>query len=312
MMQYMKIFNHLDLDGRLLQLLMVVVETGSVTRAAERLDVTQSAVSHMLDKLRAITGDPLFVKSGRGIVATEHAETLALQARDLLSAMQDLAQSGSFDPAAWNTVITIAANDLQRDLLLPSLMERLRQRAPGLRLHVIPSGIPHLDMLRNEHCQVILSPRPPDGSDIVQKRLFEDHYRVFFDARVRSAPRTRAQYLQARHVTVVYEPRRPLDLDQWMEQQGVQRAFQVTVPGFAGVAPFILGTDLVTTAPSYLAQHLFHALSSAKVPLACPPLPMYMVWHLRHQHNPAHSWLRQEIEAVARQVLARPDRLTAK
>ena len=78
------------------------------------------------------------------------------------------------------------------------------------------------------------------------------------------------------------------------------------VPGYAGVAPFIRGTPLITTAPSYLAQHLFQGLSSAKVPLTCPPLPMYMVWHLRHQHNPAHSWLRQEIEAVARQVLARP------
>ena len=303
MMQYMKKMNHLDIDGWLLQLLLVVLETGSVTRAAERLGVTQSAVSHMLDRLRAITGDPLFVKSGRGIVATEHAEALALQARELLSAMQNLAQSGHFDPRSWHSVITIAANDLQRDLLLPSLMQRLRQRAPGLRLHVIPSGIPHPEMLRNEHCQIILSPRPPDGSDIVQKRLLEDHYRVFFDASVRQAPTSRAAYLEARHVTVVYEPRRPLDLDQWLEQQGVQREFLVTVPGYAGIASFVQGSDLITTAPSLLAQHLFRALASAPVPLACPPLPMYMIWHLRHQHNPAHRWLRQEIEAVTAQVL---------
>jgi DNA-binding transcriptional LysR family regulator len=66
-------FDWSDLDARLLQLLVAVVEVGSITGAAQRLGVTQSAVSHLLDKLRAITGDPLFVKSGRGIVATAHA-----------------------------------------------------------------------------------------------------------------------------------------------------------------------------------------------------------------------------------------------
>ena len=70
-------FDWSDLDARLLQLLVAVVEVGSITGAAQRLGVTQSAVSHLLDKLRAITGDPLFVKSGRGIVATARAEALA-------------------------------------------------------------------------------------------------------------------------------------------------------------------------------------------------------------------------------------------
>jgi len=75
----------LDLDGHLLQLLLAVVEAGSVTGAAQRLGVTQSAVSHLLDKLRTITGDPLFVKSGRGIVATARAEELAAQARGIIA-----------------------------------------------------------------------------------------------------------------------------------------------------------------------------------------------------------------------------------
>ena len=290
--------NHLDIDGHLLRLLLAVVETGSVTRAAERLGVTQSAVSHMLDKLRAISHDPLFVKSGRGIVATGHAQQLADRARELLTALEDFAQSGHFDPAHWNTTITIAANDMQRDLLLPALVAQLRQQAPGLRLRVIPSDIPSLEMLRQEHCQLVLSPRPPDGTDIVQKRLFEDHYRVYFDAGVRNAPTSRAQYLAAGHVTVVYQPQRSLDIDQWLLAKGIQRDFQVCVPGFAGVPPFIAGTDLLATAPAGLAEQLFRGLTSAKVPVACPRLPMYMVWHLRHQHHPAHCWLRQTLESV--------------
>ena len=74
-------FDHLDLDGHLLSALVAVVQEGSVTRAAQHLGVTQSAVSHLLDRLREITGDPLFVKSGRGIVATARAEALAGPAR---------------------------------------------------------------------------------------------------------------------------------------------------------------------------------------------------------------------------------------
>jgi DNA-binding transcriptional LysR family regulator len=117
-------FDWSDLDVRLLKLLVAVVEVGSITGAAQRLGVTQSAVSHLLDKLRAITGDPLFVKSGRGIVATARAEALAAQARELLGALERFARSGEFDPARWNATFTIAANDFQRDLLLPALMAR--------------------------------------------------------------------------------------------------------------------------------------------------------------------------------------------
>lgn len=306
MMKPMRKFDHLDLDGRLLQVLMAVVDSGSVTAAAARLGVTQSAVSHLLDKLRAITQDPLFVKSGRGIVATARAEKLAEQARELLAALHGFAQSDGFDPAQWRAGITIAANDFQRDLLLPALMARLRQSAPHVSLHVIPSDVPSLEMLRKEHCQLVISPRPPDGTDVLQKRLFEDQYRVFYDPRMRQAPATRAQYLAARHVTVVYEPRRALDLDQWLAAKGITRQFAVTVPGFAGVAPFVLGTTLLATAPGLLARQQLRALASAKVPVACPRMPMYLVWHLRHQHSPAHSWLRQQMQAVAADVLAEP------
>ena len=99
----MRKFDWSDLDARLLQLLVAVVEAGSITGAAQRLGVTQSAVSHLLDKLRGITGDPLFVKSGRGIVATARAEALGAQARELLGALERFARSGEFDPARWKT-----------------------------------------------------------------------------------------------------------------------------------------------------------------------------------------------------------------
>jgi DNA-binding transcriptional LysR family regulator len=301
-------FDWSDLDARLLRLLLTVVETGSITLAAQRLGVTQSAVSHLLDKLRGITGDPLFVKRGRGIAATARAEALALEARRLLEELERFARSGSFSPAGWRTTLTIAANDFQRDLLLPALVARLREHAPGVALRVIPSGIPSLAMLRDGQCQLAISPRPPEGSDILQKRLFEDRYRVFYDPATRGAPTSKAEYLAADHVTVVYEPQRALDLDQHLAAKGVHRRITVMVPGFAGVPPFLRGSHLLATVPGLLRQtHLMQGLASAKVPVPCPGMPVYLIWHLRHQQDPAHQWLRAQIEAVARPLRdARP------
>ena len=296
-------FDHSDLDGRALQLLLAVVEEGSITRAAVRLGVTQSAVSHSLDKLRLIVDDPLFVKSGRGIVATARAEALAIHARLLLDDLRRFVTKDRFEPARFKGAFTIAANDFQRDLLLPGLMARLRQDAPQLNLRVVPSGIPGAEMLREEHCQLVISPRPPEASDIMQKRLFEDQYRVFYDPDTRAAPRDAVDYLESEHVTVVYEPRRSLDIDQILHERGLQRRMAVQVPGFAGIGPFLRGSPWLATLPGLLGRGMLREFASAVVPVACPPMPMYMIWHLRNQHDPAHQWLRAQVESVTEQVL---------
>ena len=305
MMILMKEFDWLDLDARLLRLLVTVVDTGSVTAAAQRLGVTQSAVSHLLDKLRSITGDALFTKSGRGIVATARALTLAERARELLGDLARFAEHEHFDPGRWQTTFTIAANDFQRDVLLPALMQRLREQAPGLTLRVIASDVPSPEMLRQQQCQLIISPRPPEGTDIVQKRLFADRYRVFYDPAVREAPRSRKDYLAAEHVSVLYAPSRPLDLDQHLQGKGIERRFRVLVPGFAGLPAFLRGTDMLATVPGLMREHLMRGLADAEVPVPCPSLPMYMIWHLRHQQDAAHRWLRALLQEVAQPLQAR-------
>jgi len=296
----------LSLDARLLQLLVTVQEAGSVTGAAQRLGLTQSAVSHGLDRLRAIVGDPLFVKSGRGIVATAQAGLLAQRARHLLDELEAFSVAAGFEPARLNTCFTIAANDLQRDLLLPPLLRRLREQAPGVTLRVIKSGAPGPALLRDEVCQLIITPRPPEGSDILQKRLFEDRYGVFYDPSQRAAPASREAYLGADHVTVLYEPRRMLDIDQWMRAQGLERRFVASVPGMAALGSMLRGSDWLATAPSLLARHSLRGLAMAPVPLATPPMPMYQVWHLRHHSDPVHQWLRNALEQVAREVQPDP------
>jgi DNA-binding transcriptional LysR family regulator len=300
----MSVFDHLDLDGHLLRLLLAVCEEGSVTRAAQRLGVTQSAVSHGLDKLRAVVGDPLFVKSGRGIVATAQAQRLAGRARTLLDELRAFTTATVFKPAQLRTTLTIAANDLQRDLLLPGFLRSVRAQAPGFTMRVIPSGVPTAEMLRDQHCELVITPRPPEGSDILHKRLFEDQYRVFFDVAQRRAPRTLAEYLAAEHVTVLYEPRRRLDIDEVLAARGVERRFVALVPGFGGIGPLLRGSSMVATLPSMLCANLLRGFGLAAVPVKCPTMPMYMVWHLRHHADPAHRWLRHELEMAAAPSLA--------
>jgi len=294
---YMKKFNHLDLDGHLLHLLSTVIEQGSVTAAANALGVTQSAVSHQLERLRVITGDALFVKSGRGIVPTARAEVLALQAQGLLTQLQGFVHSGAFEPARLTQCFTIAANDLQRDLLLPNLLNRMQAQAPGVTLRVVPSDVPSADMLRAQDCQLVISPRPPDTTDIKHKRLFTDNYRVFYDPTVRKAPRSLKAYETAEHITVVHHPKRSLDIDDLLLKRGLNRRFAATLSNFAGVAAFVTGTDRLATLPGLLRQSLLRGLADAPLPFETPEMPMYAIWHVRLQQDPVHVWLRQHLFA---------------
>jgi DNA-binding transcriptional LysR family regulator len=304
LMPAMSGIDYSDIDGRLLQVLLAVVQERSVTRAAVRLDVTQSAVSHQLDRLRAITGDALVVKSGRGIVPTARAEALALHAQRLLDEMRAFAAGSSFDPARFEGTVTIAANDLQRDLLLPLLLRHARTRARGLALRVVPSGVPSAEMLRDGSCLLAITPRPPDAADVLQRRLFDDRYLVYYDAATRAAPQSLDDYLAAEHVAVHHDTRGRLDIDRFIDERGLRRRFAVTVAGFSGVGPFLRGTPFVATLPGLLRASLLRGLATVAPPLPTPPMPMLMVWHQRHQADPMHRWLRDELLAVVAPALA--------
>lgn len=298
----MKRISFLNLDGHLLRLLLEVTEEESITQVAENLGVTQSAVSHMLNRLRAIVGDPVVVKSGRGVVATAKAKALAAKARRLLDELREFSYSGAFDPAELTDQITIAANDLQRDLLLPALLKRLKSEAPSISLRIIPSDIPTLDMLRTDQCMLAISPRPPDGIEVMQKRLFEDRYLVFYDGEQRVAPADMQEYSTAEHVTVSYTSTQHLEVDRFLQESGIERRFAVELPGFAGIPAFIRGSERLTTLPSLLGRDLLAGLESCELPIESPQLPVYMIWHVRYQNDPSHIWLREHLEAVGREL----------
>ncbi|QOZ66887.1 LysR family transcriptional regulator [Bradyrhizobium arachidis] len=300
----MKEIDHLALDGHALELFLSVLEEGSVTAAATRLGLTQSAVSHGLNKLRRIAGDPLFAKSGRGIVATAHAQALAAKARALIDEMRSFAGGVSFTPATAQLSLTIAANDFQRDLLLPRFFDHVAGQVKGLNLRVIPSQSPSPAMLRENRCDLLITPLPPSGIDIVQKRLLSDHYVCYFDPRARTAPSGRSAYLAARHITVVYTDNERLDFDRRLAASGFHRDIAISVPSFSGVPSFLRGSQMLASMPSLLASGVMHGFAQTRIPLASrtrtlAELPMFMVWHQRYQKDPAHRWVRTQLEIVA-------------
>lgn len=293
-----------NLDVRALGTFLAVLDEGSVSRAAVKLGVSQSAVSHTLERLRQALGDPLFVKSGRGIAPTRYALQAGPHVRQVLDDLRALSSGPPFSPASAEFTFTVAANDYQRDLLLPPLVNRLRAQAPGIRLQVIPSGIPSADMLRKEVCDLIISPHPPEASDIIQRRLLEDHMVVFFDPQRRQAPATLADYLRAEHIGILFGAGEKMALEGSLSARGLSRRVAVTVSNFSGLPGFLKGSDLLATAPARMSEHLLKGFAHAPMPFDYKPFTLLMLWHQRNQTDPAHRWLRQQLIDVAEGMAA--------
>lgn len=116
--------SYLNLDIRALNTFLIIMQTGSITAAANQLNVTQSAISHGLEKLRGIFQDELFLRAGRGIKPTPRAQQLFEELKPLLASIQSLTEAAEFVPAQANIKWTVAANDFQRDMLLPGFYQK--------------------------------------------------------------------------------------------------------------------------------------------------------------------------------------------
>ena len=146
------------------------------------MNLTQSTVSHALNKLRNIFGDPLFVRSGRGIVPTERARSLREPVVHVLDSMKKLSDERTFDPLLQPLRFIIAANDLTRDVLFPNILNEASRSGVDLHLTFMPSGVPSAALLNDARCNLIVTPVPPEGPEIIQSKLFEGKIVCFFDA----------------------------------------------------------------------------------------------------------------------------------
>ena len=175
-----------------------------------------------------------------------------------------------------------------------------------MTLDIVPSGIPSADILAKGHADVLITPYPPDGADIFQKRLLRDCQVCFFDASVRDPPLSKKAYLSSPHITLRFAPGEQAGLDQYLGKQGVRRNIELTVSSFSAVPTFMRGTKLLATLPSLLRLGLMRDLQSCAVPLDTGRFAMYLVWHRRSHQDVVHRWLREQIEAVASSLPSSP------
>lgn len=298
----MKNFDFYKLDGQLLRTFLTILEESSVSLAAERLDVTQSTVSHSLNKLRSILGDPLFVRSGQGLTPTETAISLKTPVLEVLDKMRALSDQRPFDPKSEAMRFVIAANDMQRDLIFPPLLRKAKEDGVNLSLELRPSGVPSVSLLRDARCDLIVTPLPPDAPDMIQQKLFTGDMMCFYDAGFREPPDSIADYMAARHVGVQFVLG-GMSSDVLIAPDLPEKPKpSITVSNFAGITPFVEGTDVIATEIEHMRFTSLRNLAMAPLPFKTEPVTVFLVWHERSQNDPAHRWLREAVKSVCRDL----------
>ena len=301
----MKKIDYTAIDGHLLRVFLTVLEESSVSNAAVRLSVTQSTVSHSLAKLRQFFGDPLFIRSGNSLTPTEVAISLKDPVLAVLDGLKGLTHQRTFDPRLERMSFVVAANDMQRDLIFPQLLRELHAEQISVQFEFIPSGHPTPAMLRDDRCQLALTPFPPDGSDIMQKALLSGKMMCFYDGEIRDVPQTWEEYCRAEHITIRFpDGGTSLRALTGIDKSKIRPAI-VSVTNFNSIPSFLKGTQLIATEMDLNKISSLSSLEVAPLPVESDTLTIYLVWHRRSTNDPAHIWLRQRIETIADEVMAK-------
>nr|WP_321457908.1 LysR family transcriptional regulator [uncultured Cohaesibacter sp.] len=284
-------------------MIKLIHEYRSVTEAARMLGVTQSSVSHSLDRLRNLLGDPLFLKVGRTMVPTERVETMIGDIDVVLGGIESLYSQAVFDPANSKDRFSIVCNDYEHDLLVPAIFERLKQEAPHCSLKTYQLNLAVPDPLEKGFTDLELCPyAPEDSTDLVVSKLCSDRMITYYDPTMRDAPTCLEDFVKAEHAILSWDTNESTTVDKALANKGLTRNVSYLGPTFSSVAMVIRGTTMLATAPSRLADSIFRELSWVNTPLQLEPSEFFMVWHIRNRHSPRHKWFREMIKTVAREL----------
>jgi DNA-binding transcriptional LysR family regulator len=302
--------NNLAYDLKLLMCFDALMAERSVSRAAERLNLSQPAMSHALARLRRLFDDPLLLK-GRGLMTpTSRALQLEGQVRDLLSALRRLAeQPAAFEPATARVRFSVMAPEYAEYLLAAPVALHLQREAPNVALDFRASDPDRaLDWLARGDLDFRLGWWPEPPAALRYKMLFRD--RLVCAVR-KNHPRFKASistddYLAAAHVRV-QTPRTSVSSGALDEAAtALQHTLDVTlkVQNLAVMSEVVSTSNLVATLPERLAARLQdkYPLQVLPLPLAVPDIRMALYWHERTHKHAAHRWFRQAVSDAAKTV----------
>jgi DNA-binding transcriptional LysR family regulator len=305
--------NFRTLDLNLLRVFDTVMAEGSLTRAASQLAMTQPAVSHAVRRLREALGDELFLRSAQGVRPTPRAEALWPQVRQALATLRQALAPGPFDPQRDAVHWNLAMADATAAILAPPLVAAIESQQALANLRVLPLATRdprrHLESgevdLAVGYFPVAVTAIGAQGSDapLRHARLYTSRYVCVMRRGhpLAEVPMTLDTYCAAHHLLVSFSGRPHGFVDEELAAIGRQRRIVLTVNQFFAAGRVVTRSDLLTVLPDGFvsATGFEDELVTREIPLPLSPVHVEMLWHLRHDTDPAHAWLRAQVRAAA-------------
>lgn len=309
--------NHFDFfkyDLNLLVAFDALYAARSVSAAAQRMGVSQSAMSQSLRRLRNTFHDELFIRSPRGVEPTRMATSIATPLRETLLQIHTLLLGRpSFEPARVERVFSLAMSDVQQLLLLPGLLERIVKEAPMVTLRTLPFERDRVDRQLDEGELDLAISRfeHPDARHPTQT-LFEEQHLCLFNPRILKIGRalTLEEYLRHPHVLISHGGGLTGVVDEAIPKRRGKRHIMLTTPYAHAIPTLLERVPAFAVVPERLALHCAKAgtLKTVVPPVKLSPYRIHMKWHAKSSGDPGIEWLKALLREVATESAARPAR----
>lgn len=304
---------HIDLH--LIRILYLLLTEKNVSRVALKLNQPQPSISASLRKLRELTGDPLLVRGSRGMVPTQHGESLLRPAKRILEETERLfTQKAPFAAQDGGRTFHIAAPDYLDTLFLPNIVARVRRDSPKSRIvfHAIGRDTDYIRLLADGDLDLVIANWEEPPAHLHLAKLFQDPIACCMRADSAYALRTGAEemtvedYLSLPHIAPSQQmlPGYYGVIEAFLTRNHMRRNV-VVESGYFGQMPYMLTqSDLVlTTGRQFLRFYeRMLPLKTFTIPIAFPPMSFYQLWHERVHHASDHKWLRELVGAVAKEL----------
>jgi len=299
--------NLYQFDMNLLVIFEMIYQEKHLTKAGERLNLSQPAMSQSLARLRDHFEDSLFVREGNQMMPTAKAQLLAPQVQQILSlTKKTLADGGNFDPATSTRTFRLALNDYTESVLLPRLFHQVSQTAPKIKiLCKHPQETSYQEALNSNYVDLILGDWK-FGSNILQQFLFKDHDVAVIKkgSPILEQELTPEWYAAQKHAQFSFYEQQECDVERGLSALNLKRQIALEVQHEL-VLPLVLkDNDLVLTIPLRMAK-VFQEI----IPLEICPLPVpindfevFQYWHEHNHNDPAHQWLRAQIKKISQEM----------
>lgn len=293
-------------DMNLLPALDALLRTASVAQAAQELEVSPSAMSRTLGRLRRVVGDPLLVPAGRGLALTAKAVEMRAQVElALAGAVAVLQPPRPLDLPSLRRTFTVRADETFAVVAGTALTARIAADAPGVRLRILPAGAGDPADLRST-VDLDVAPLPELPPDVHSRALRQRRYVAVGRAGGPHAdsPLNAARFASFPQVTATRRGRAHSVVDVRLAALGLHRDVIATVPTCTAACFYVLDTDALALVPAEFAAHLAATLPIAvhEIPLDLPTQPVGMAWHLRHDTDLGHRWLRTTVADIVKRT----------